>query len=401
MLTLYRRLGDLLRRPPDDASPPRKILFIKLIELGANVQAYAAVRRAAELVGRDNIYFWVFEENRAILELLDVVPRENLLTIRSRGIVGFATDALRTLWRIRRLRVDAVIDMEFFARASAILAFLTGARRRVGLHRFTSVGPYRGDLMTHRVQHNPYTHVSMYYYLLVDALGAAADQWPIPKRRLPPQHLSTYRFVPTEVELRRLQSRLDQVAGFHVQRPIALLNPNASDIVPLRKWPSDRFLKVGQKLLEIYPQLTLVVTGSPAEQTAAEAFVQAVGSSRALSMAGKTTLRELMVLYSLSDVLVTNDSGPGQFASMTDIDALVLFGPETPQLWGPLGARAHVLWAGLACSPCINPLNFRFSPCKNPLCMSEISVAQVVAAVDKILEQRRREADRDRLRWSA
>jgi ADP-heptose:LPS heptosyltransferase len=86
---------------------------------------------------------------------------------------------------------------------------------------------------------------------------------------------------------------------------------------------------------------------------------------------------------------------------MTDIDALVLFGPETPQLWGPLGARAHVLWAGLACSPCINPLNFRFSPCKNPLCMSEISVAQVVAAVDKILEQRRREADRDRLRWSA
>ncbi len=273
MLTLCRRLGDLLHRPPDDASPPRKILFIKLIELGANVQAYAAVRRAAELVGRDNVYLWAFAENRAILELLDLVPPENLLTIRARGIVGFAADTLRTLWSIRRLQVDAVIDMEFFARASAILAFLTGARRRVGLHRFTSAGPYRGDLLTHRVQHNPYTHVSRYFYLLVEALDAPADQWPIPKRPLPAQRLPTYRFVPDEAELRRLQGRLDQLAGFHVQRPIALLNPNASDIVPLRKWPSDRFLKVGWRLLEAHPELTLVVTGSPAERTTAEAFV--------------------------------------------------------------------------------------------------------------------------------
>jgi ADP-heptose:LPS heptosyltransferase len=400
-LTCFRRLGDFLRRPLDEATPPRKILFIKLIELGANVQAYAAVRRAAELVGRDNVYLWVFADSRAILELLDMVPPENLLTIRSKGILGFAADTLRTLWRIRRLKIDAVIDLEFFARASAILAFLAGARRRVGLHPFNSCGPYRGDLMTHRVQHNPYTHVSMYFYLLVEALRAPAQQWPIPKRHYPEKHLETYRFVPAEAELRRLQSRLDQAAGFHVQRPIVLLNPNASDIVPLRKWPSDRFLAVARELLDAHPELALVVTGSPSERDAAEAFVRQVGSSRAVSMAGKTTLRELVDLYCLADVLVTNDSGPGQFASMTDIDSLVLFGPETPQLWGPLGPRAHVLWAGLACSPCINPLNYRFSPCKEPLCMTEITVAQVVAAIDEILERRRREADRDRWRRSA
>jgi ADP-heptose:LPS heptosyltransferase len=401
MLTLLRRLGSLLHRPSGDLPPPRKILFIKLIELGANVQAYAAVRRAAELVGRENVYLWVFAESRAILELLDVVPPENLLAIRSEGIMAFAADIVRTLWSIRRLKIDAVIDLEFFARASAVLAFLSGARRRVGLHRFNSSGPYRGDLMTHRVQHNPYTHVSMYFYLLVEALGAPAQQWPIPKRHYPQQPLETYRFVPAEAELRRLQGRLDQVAGFHVQRPIVLLNPNASDIVPLRKWPSDRFIEVARELLDVHPELALIVTGSPSEGAAAEAFVRQLGSSRAVSMAGKTTLRELIVLYCLADVLVTNDSGPGQFASMTDIDSLVLFGPETPHLWGPLGPRAHVLWAGLACSPCINPLNYRFSPCQEPLCMSEITVAQVVAAVEEILACRRREADRDRLRRSA
>ena len=244
MLTRLRRLGDLFHRPPDDPPPPRKILFIKLVELGANVQAHAALRRAAELVGRENVYLWVFEDSRAILELLDVVPPENLLTIRSKGIFRFAADSLRTLWTIRRLKIDAVIDMEFFARASAILAFL-GNGRRVGLHRFNSSGPYRGDLMTHRVQHNPYIHVSRYFWLLVEALRTARQR-PIPRRNYPQEPLETYRFLPAEAELLRLQGRLDQVAGFRVQRPIVLLNPNASNIVPLRKWPADRFLGVAQ-----------------------------------------------------------------------------------------------------------------------------------------------------------
>jgi ADP-heptose:LPS heptosyltransferase len=211
----------------------------------------------------------------------------------------------------------------------------------------------------------------------------------MPKRRFPPQELTTFHFGPGEDQRQCVQQRLAEAAGHPVGRPIVLLNPNASDIVPLRKWPADRFLAVGQRLLQSHPDLTVVVTGGRSERAAAEAFVARMNSPRAVSMAGKTTLRELLVLYGLADVLVTNDSGPGQFASMTDIDAVVLFGPETPQLWGPLGPRAHVLWAGLACSPCINPFNFRFSPCTEPLCMSEISVEQVVAAVDEILVRRR------------
>ena len=83
---------------------------------------------------------------------------------------------LRSLWKIRRLGIDATVDMEFFARAPAVLAFLTGARRRVGLHRYTSEGPYRGDLLTHRVEHNPYLHTAVSYYLLVEALKLSPGQ---------------------------------------------------------------------------------------------------------------------------------------------------------------------------------------------------------------------------------
>ena len=73
---------------------------------------------------------------------------------------------------------------------------------------------------------------------------------------------------------------------------------------------------------------------------------------------------------------------------MTEIDTIVLFGPETPALYGPLGKNSHVLWSGLACSPCINPFNHRISPCVDNVCMQSISVADVLTKVRELLAQR-------------
>src|SRR5262245_65137508 len=126
VLTLVRKTARLwpFRGP---RVPLRKILFIKMAEQGATVLAYRALCRAVEMVGRENVYFWVFEENRPVLDLLQVIPEENVITVRSDNLIVFAVDILRSLWRIRRLGIDATVDMEFLARAPAILAFLTGA----------------------------------------------------------------------------------------------------------------------------------------------------------------------------------------------------------------------------------------------------------------------------------
>ena len=391
-LTGVRRLAQFVGRTPSYDEPPRSILFVKMAEQGATVLAYRALCRGVELVGRENVYFWVFEENREILDLLDVVPPANVITVRSKNLITFTIDILRSLWRIRRLGIDATVDMEFLARAPAVLAFLTGAPRRVGLHRFTVEGPYRGDLLTHRVQHNPYLHTAAAYYVLVEALRGSPADVPLLKYQIPPVDGSPPQFRPSDEECRRLRALLEQLAPHSVGSPIVLLNPNASDMLPLRKWPTDRFVELGKRILASRPEATLVITGAPSEQSAAAEVVRAIGSSRVISVAGKTTLRELMVLYTIADILVTNDSGPGHFASMTDIDTVVLFGPETPALYGPLGKNSHVLWNGLACSPCINPFNHRISPCNDNVCMSSISVAQVFSQVQELLAQRARRA---------
>ena len=210
LLTLLRGLASAAAAEGKPARP-QKILFLKFIEQGATVLAQDAIRRATQVVGRDNLFFCVFESNRAILDLLDTVPAGNIISIRDQRFVPFAIDFLRAAWTVRAKRIDAVIDMEFFSRASAIFTFLTGATTRVGLHRFTGELPYRGDLMTHRVQYLPHLHISLQYSVLVEA--ACHDPNELPMLKVPLAHITGApsappRFVPDADDLRRMRERL-------------------------------------------------------------------------------------------------------------------------------------------------------------------------------------------------
>ena len=130
--------------------------------------------------------------------------------------------------------------------------------------------------------------------------------------------------------------------------------------------------------------MTLVITGGPDEAAPAQQLAAEI-SPRAISTAGETSLRDLIVLYTMADVLVTNDSGPGHFATLTDIASIVLFGPETPALFGPLGRTSQTVHLNLACSPCVNAFNHRFSPCNDAICMKGISVEMVYERVNRRL----------------
>ncbi|MCX7983071.1 MAG: glycosyltransferase family 9 protein [Syntrophales bacterium] len=390
LLTLIRYAIDLSLGRRVFRSRPKKIVFIKLVEQGATVLASSAIRRACDLVGKHNVYFLVFDDNKEILTILDLIPEDNIISIRHGNLLIFFHDVLLALWRIRRLEIDAAVDMEFFARASAIMAYLSGARIRVGLHRFTSEAPYRGDLMTHRVQYNPYLHTAQFYRILVETLTEEPEEIPLWKGELEDNWHGVPRFFPSPEEREKVWQLLCKEAGYTPRGRIVLLNPNASDLLPLRKWPEERFVALGRKLLAFYEDVTLVITGAPSEMTAALSIAHKIGDTRVVSLAGKTSLRELLVLYTLADVLVTNDSGPGHFASLTDIFNIVLFGPETARLFGPIAGRGRVIEAGLACSPCVNVFNHRFSPCKNNVCMTSISVDEVLATIKAVLGEEKK-----------
>ncbi len=385
VLTFWRRLSSLLGGDDNEATP-RKILFLKLAEQGSTVLAYEAVRRAVAKVGRENVYFFVFEENRFVVDLLGLVPPENVLTVRTGSLGAMIASALAALRTIRRARIDACVDMEFFARSSAVLAYLTGARVRVGFHSYFGEGPYRGNLLTHRVLYNARLHTSATFTSLVDALDCNPAQLPVLPFRAEASTVPPL-FAPKPEEMARVRALLAEL-GVPVSNRLILLNANAGDLLPLRKWPEQNYVTLARRALAASPDVSVAFTGAAEEAGRIAELVRAVGSPRAVCVAGRTTLRELLALYGVADVLVTNDSGPAHFAALTEIDCVALFGPETPELFAALGPRSHSLTAGLACSPCVNALNNRQTTCRDNRCMQAISVDEVFALVQRLLRER-------------
>ncbi len=383
LLTCLRRVGNRER-----AGVPqiRNILVVKLAEQGSTVLAYSALRRATELVGRENVYFILFEENRFILELLEIIPRENIISIHADNIPALARNTLAAIHRLRKLNLDAAIDMEFFTRGSAILTFLSGAKSRAGFHSYFGAGPYRGDLMTHRLLYNPYLHTSQIFQSMVESLRVDPSTLPTFGVQPPPPSAFLPQFAPSEIEINDVKKIVARETGLDECPPLVLLNPNASDLLPLRRWPTERYVELAGRLLDQFPEIYIGMTGAPNEADAIAKLVAQVNSPRCVSLAGKTSLRQLLVLYTLAKILVTNDSGPAHFASLTPMRVVTLFGPETPALFGARTNRNTALWKGIACSPCVNAFNNRQSACKNNVCMQQITVDEVFMEVCKSFE---------------
>ena len=383
VLSVLRVMGDVLRGRR--AVEVRRILFVKLAEQGSTVLAHAAITKAIERVGRENVYFLAFEMNRFILDQMRLIPEENVLTIPDRSLTSVVLGSLKTIVRLRALKIDAAIDMEFFARSSAVLSYLSGARVRVGYHSFFGEAAYRGDLMTHRLSFNAHLHASQVFQVLVDALDVPPDKLPTLPMPPPPVQEQPPMLEPSASDIAEVRAIIERETG-RPDPPLVLLNANCSDLLPLRRWPIERYVELARRTIAQYPEAVVAFTGAPEEAPPAERLVAGINDPRCVCLAGKTTLQQLLVLYHLSRVLVTNDSGPAHFATLTPIRIITMFGPETPVAFGARTPRNEILWAGIACSPCVNAYNDRQSACRDNVCMQGITVDQVFEKLRKAYE---------------
>ena len=161
---------------------------------------------------------------------------------------------------------------------------------------------------------------------------------------------------------------------------IVLINPNASDLLPQRRWMPEHFASLARSILNDFPTHYVLITGAPSEREQAERLKEKINHPRCINFAGKNKFTELPALYNISKVMITNDSGPGHFSAVTDLKTFVLFGPETPKLYGSLG-NSVAIYAGLACSPCVSAANHRETPCRNNVCLQVLTPELVYQTV--------------------
>jgi len=384
------------RRPPTSV---RRVAFIELSEMGSTIIADPAMRRARSVFPGCELYFVIFEGNRGSLDVLGTIEPHRTITIREADFLVLALDTFAALWRLRRLRIDLVVDLELFSRYTSLLSLLSGAPLRSGFHRFHNEGLYRGDHLTHPVQYNPHQHMAKNFLALVLAATEEAGTVPYGKRHIDDAeiHLAPYR---NDAACARLRERL--VGAFPVLGGIdkwVILNPNASELMILRKWPLESFARLTGRLIED-ADLAVLITGAASEKPDAQSIVAANASDRIIDLTGFTDLSELPALYALCAAMLTNDSGPAHLAAPTGLKTWVLFGPETPTLYGALNPNAEFFFKALACSPCVSASNHRRSPCTDNQCMKQITVDEVFARMRSYLDGLDSELPAVRLRHS-
>jgi len=372
---------------------PRKILVILLSEMGSQVLASPLFARLKQRYPDAELHLLLFARNRETVELLDLVPAQNVIAIDDRSFWRLIRDALRVLWALRSLRADVAIDCELFARLSSILSFLSGAPVRVGFHRFTQEGLYRGSLVTRPVLYNPYRHISEQFLTLADAIES--DSVPCAKQATAgPMGMPRPKGI-SEEEIQKRIAQLHQDFPGVRDRPLVLVYASGG-ILPIRAWPLEHFQRLCASLLE--QGYAVGVIGLPSDAPFGESIVAHCGGkasgvkpllhdSRCVNLCGYTeSMRHLLALFYRASLLVANDGAPGQFASITTLPTILLFGPETPALYAPRAPNVHPVYLGFSCSPCLTAYNHRNSPCDGDnQCLKQISVESVLQKANELL----------------
>jgi len=209
----------------------------------------------------------------------------------------------------------------------------------------------------------PIDHQIHEYLHLVAALGAD------------PETIAPQLFVaPDEIKTAKEKFGLEKIT-----QPVFGLNPGA-EYGPAKRWPVERFIAAAQEIQKRTNCVWLIFGGKGdvelAERISSELRTP---NSELRSLAGQTSLRELMALLKLCRVLLTNDSGPMHVAAALGTPVVAPFGSTSPELTGsglPGDPRHRLLKSDAPCSPCFLrecPIDFR--------CLNGISVERVVEAV--------------------
>ena len=120
---------------------------------------------------------------------------------------------------------------------------------------------------------------------------------------------------------------------------------------PARRWPAAYFAVLADELARMF-DAQIILTGSTDELPIVRSVEEQM-TTRAINLAGKTSLGGLAALIDILDLFISNDTGPAHIANAVGTPSITIFGPADYQRWVPLNQSLHpVVRHPVACSPC-------------------------------------------------
>lgn len=377
---ILTQVAKAIKKKKQPRKPVRKILFVKMTELGSSVLLYPSFKHAKKLFPGAEVYFLTLSRNQEIFEIMGI-PKTKIITIEL-NLYKLPFELCRIIRRLRKEKFDVVIDFEFFSRFSAILGFLSGAPLLSGFYKFHLEGLYRGDLITHKVIYNPHIHTALGFLSLVQAVKEDPTT-PLSNQQLVVD-LCLPRFKPRKAEVESVWQKIKAQYSEIKDKKLVVFNTHASNLIPQRHWPQESFAKLAKRLLRD-KKIIVILIGSPVEVDYVNRVERLISHERCINLSGQTSLRELLTLFTLSHLLISNDGGPVHLAALTPIYILSLFGIETPRLYAPLTSRNISITPGFASVPSVSAYDARKSAFSDNLPMQKISVDFVLKYAKMLL----------------
>jgi heptosyltransferase-1 len=333
-----------------------KILILKPSSLGDVIHALPVLRLLKLHRPESEVYWWL---EAGLVPLLEDDP--DLAGIfrfhRKRWAAPYRwPEMLSGVRAMRRHKFDVAIDLQGLAR-SAIFTWLANAGINLGLDNAREGAREGARAAYDRVAHSPDgTHAVDRYLSVLPLLGVPVHdrfEW-LPER-------------PWVSEVVRGKWKPDG------HRWVMLLPGARWDN---KRWPVENFTELARQLLQLAPELRLGILGGNADRALGSA-IAAVDPARCLDLTGRTSLPEMVEWIRLSELTITNDTGPMHVAAALRKPVIALFGPTNPAGTGPYGQRENVLQVThLPCVPCMKGYCSYVEPLA---CLRGITPAQVCA----------------------
>ncbi|RME72371.1 MAG: glycosyltransferase family 9 protein [Planctomycetota bacterium] len=352
-IPLVWALGRLRRRR---RCPPRRVRRLGLLQLNAIgdtilctplVQALGRAYPDAEIVLAHG------STNAEAAALLPAVDRRLPLSVARPD---------RAIARLRRERLDVLIDLGPWPRISALLALGSGARFVIG---FRTPGQARHGGFDRAVPHSSRRHE----WRNIAALGAALGVRVAGPPRLGEQTTAPLPPLP--------------------RAPFVVLHPWAGGLRHTwKEWPGARWVALGRWLRA--RGYALVVSGGPGDRARSDALAARLrgegDGERVQVLAGEASLASMTRVLVRAAALVTVNTGIMHLGAALDIPLVALHGPTRVSRWGPLGTRSVALASRTPGCPYLH-LGFEYGGRRSD-CMEGIALETVTGALEGLLPRR-------------
>jgi heptosyltransferase-1 len=336
-----------------------KILILKPSSLGDVVQALP-VLRLLKLHWPDSEIFWWIDSGLATLlegdpDLTGVVRFER----RRWASPAKWPEMLRSVRWMRDQSFDLVIDLQCLAR-SGMFAWLANGELLVGLDE-----PREGARGFYNIavrRDSFYTHAADWYLAVLKVLKV-------------PVHWN-FQWLPERPAISAEVKRKWETAA---SRWI-VLQPGARWLN--KRWPVESFAALIRLLSAAHPAFKFAILGSPEDKEAGAALSQ-VDPKRCLDLTGKISLPEMVEWIRLSDLMISNDTGPMHAAAALGKPVVAIFGPTEPRRTGPYRQLQNVVRIDLPCAPCLKSHCHYSKPME---CLRAISPEMIYNRAAKLLE---------------